>query len=366
MGTSTLTYDTGHLNLAGIERLVRQLADLHNQGKEIILVSSGAVGAGMGRMGLLKRPRNLPDKQALAALGQGILMQFYMKLFSEYGKTAAQVLLSRGDFDERNRYLNSRHALQAVLAYGMIPVINENDVVAVEQLRFGDNDTLSAMVASLVDADLLIILSDISGLYTADPRVDPSAALMTEVKEITPEIEELAGGAGSKNGTGGMITKIMAAKIAVNSGIGMIIADGSMEQVLNKVISGEEIGTYFLPKEYKLHSRERWLAFGQTRHGRLIIDSGAVKALLSRGTSLLPSGLIEVKGDFEAGDAVEIFDEGGKEIARGLVNYSCQELQKIKGCQCSEIFSVLGHKDYDEVIHRDNMVLLEEGKVNGK
>lgn len=344
----------------GIEKLVRQITDLHNQGKEVLLVTSGAVGAGMGRLGLKQKPKTIPHKQALAAIGQGQLMQVYAKLFSEYGKTVAQVLLTREDLGQRNRYLNARHALLTILDYGLIPIINENDVVAVEELKFGDNDTLSALVAGLVDADLLLILSDIEGLYTADPRHDDQAALISQVGEITPEIEALAGGAGTIIGTGGMFTKIQAAKIATNSGVSLVIAKGDQRGIINKVVEGQEVGTLFIAKEHKLQSRKRWLAFGLPLHGRLNIDSGAVKALLERGKSLLPRGVIRVEGEFQEGDLVAVCDLTGQEIARGLVNYSSEEVKKIKGCYSKEILTVLGHKHYDEIIHRDNLVVIKE------
>jgi len=323
-------------------------------------VTSGAVGAGMGRLGLKQKPKTIPHKQALAAIGQGQLMQVYAKLFSEYGKTVAQVLLTREDLGQRNRYLNARHALLTILEYGMIPIINENDVVAVEELKFGDNDTLSALVAGLVDADLLLILSDIEGLYTADPRHDERAALIRQVTEITPEIEALAGGAGTLTGTGGMFTKIQAAKIATNSGVSMVIAQGSEEGIIGQVAAGKEVGTLFLAKDHKLHSRKRWLAFGLPVHGSLMVDNGAAKAILERGKSLLPRGITRVEGEFQVGDLVTICALTGEEIARGLVNYSTEELEKIKGCYSKEILTVLGHKHYDEIIHRDNLVVIKE------
>jgi len=360
VGTSTLTHQTGHLNLGGIEKLVRQITDLHNQGKEVLLVTSGAVGAGMGKLGLTQKPKTMPEKQALAAVGQGLLMQVYAKLFSEYGKTVSQVLLTREDLMERKRYLNARHALLTLLNYRMIPVINENDVVAVDELKFGDNDTLSALVASLIDADLLIILSDIEGLYTEDPRKNSQAQLISLVSEITPEIEALAGGAGSLTGTGGMFTKVQAAKIATNSGVTMLIANGGREGIVGDLLAGKELGTLFLAKEHKLHCRKRWLAFGIPLHGRLFVDEGAQKALVRRGKSLLPSGIVSLEGCFQAGDLVAVLDREGKEIARGLVNYSSEEIDLIKGASSKDIITLLGHKYYDEVIHRDNLAVITE------
>lgn len=355
-----MTHSTGHLNLGGIEKIVRQVTDLHNQGKEVLLVSSGAVGAGMGRLGLAEKPKTIPEKQALAAIGQGLLMQVYAKIFSEYGKNVAQVLLTREDLGERKRYLNARHTLLNLLDYHTIPIINENDVVAVEELKFGDNDTLSALVAGLIDADLLVILSDIEGLYTADPRHDDTACLIRQVEEITLEIEALAGGAGTATGTGGMFTKIQAAKIATNSGVAMIIANGSEESIILRATDAQDVGTLFLPKEHKLHSRKRWLAFGLPLHGALLVDKGAEKAIQEKGKSLLPRGVLAVKGEFQEGDLVAVCNSQGEEIARGLVNYSNKELALIKGLYTKDIISVLGHKHYDEIIHRDNLVVIKE------
>lgn len=314
----------------------------------------------MGRLGITQKPKTIPEKQALAAVGQGLLMQVYAKLFSEYGKTVSQVLLTREDLMERKRYLNARHALLTLLDYKMIPIINENDVVAVEELKFGDNDTLSALVAGLVDADLLIILSDIEGLYTADPRKDSKASLISQVAEITPEVEARAGGAGTLSGTGGMWTKIQAAKIATNSGVAMVIANGGRDGIIGEIISGKNWGTLFLAKEHKLHSRKRWLAFGIPLHGTITIDQGAQRALIEKGKSLLPSGIIGLEGIFQVGDLVAVLNQEGQEVSRGLVNYSSEEIEKIKGCSTRDIITVLGHKHYDEVIHRDNLVVTSE------
>lgn len=314
----------------------------------------------MGRLGITQKPKTIPEKQALAAVGQGLLMQVYAKLFSEYGKTVSQVLLTREDLMERKRYLNARHAFFTLLDYNMIAIVNENDVVAVDELKFGDNDTLSALVAGLVDADLLIILSDIEGLYTADPRKDSNASLISQIAEITPEVEALAGGAGSLTGTGGMFTKIQAAKIATNSGVAMVIANGSREGIIGELVAGQELGTLFLAKEHKLHSRKRWLAFGIPLHGALIVDTGAEKALVERGKSLLPSGIVALEGSFHTGDLVAVLSQGGQEIARGLVNYSSEEIELIKGCSTKDIINLLGHKHYDEVIHRDNLAVTSE------
>ncbi|MGI6144520.1 MAG: glutamate 5-kinase [Clostridia bacterium] len=357
VGSSTLTYANGKLNLYQMERLVRELADLKNQGLEIILVSSGAVGAGMGKMDFEERPKNIPEKQALAAIGQGILMHLYEKFFSEYGKTVAQVLLTREDLANRDRFLNARNTLLTLLRLGVTPIINENDTVAYEEIKFGDNDTLAALVAGLIDADLLIVLSDIDGLYTSDPRDDETAQLIKVVEEITPEIIEQAGGTKTKLGSGGMVTKLEAAKIASNSGIPMLVTNGSREGVIRETIKGINPGTLFIPREHhRLKTRKAWIAFGSKVKGRLFVDSGAEKALVVKGKSLLPSGITAVEGDFQRGNVVSIIGQSG-EIARGIVNYASKEINKLKGCQSKDIYKILGHKDYDEVIHRDNLTL---------
>ena len=358
IGTSTLTYNNGKLNLFRIEKLVRELADLANQGKEIILVTSGAVGAGLDRLGSTERPKTIPEKQAVAAIGQGILMHMYEKLFAEYGQIVAQVLLTRENSVKHKLYINSRNTLLTLLKMGVIPVINENDAIAIDELKIGDNDTLSATVATIVDADLLIILSDIEGVFTANPQNDPTAQLIEEITDITPEIEELAGGAGSKLGTGGMYTKIQAAKIAVNAGVTMVIASGAIEGVVRNILSGEKIGTIFPAKEQHLQVRKSWLAFGAMIKGELIVDEGCEKALITEGSSLLSVGIVEVKGTFDQGNSVRILSKQGREIARGLANYNSEEIKKICGKNTNNISKILGSKLYDEVIHRDNMVIM--------
>ncbi|HHW62114.1 MAG TPA: glutamate 5-kinase [Syntrophomonadaceae bacterium] len=355
VGTSTLTYPNGKLNLNRIERLVREMADLHNQGKEILLVSSGAIGIGANRMGLKRVPRTLPEKQALAAIGQGSLLHMYEKIFAEYGQTIAQVLLTRDDLNERIRYLNATNTLLAILNMNVIPIINENDTVVVEEIRFGDNDTLSSLVAGIVNADLLIILSDVDGLYDSDPRHNPDARLMSEVKEIDTSMEENAGTQGREFSTGGMLTKLRAARICMAAGIPMVIANSDEEQVISRIVAGEMIGTLFVPKENRMHAREKWIAFGTVVNGIITIDQGACTALLKKGKSLLPSGIQKVEGDFQRGDVVAVKDAGGREIARGMVNYSAKEIGLIAGRRSTEIENILGSKDYDEVIHRNNL-----------
>ncbi len=357
VGSSTLTHSTGKLNLQGIEKLVRELSDLANQGRQILLVTSGAVAAGMDRLGLKEKPKTIPEKQAAAAVGQGILMHTYEKLFAEYGQVVAQVLLTREDSVKRSRYANSRNTLMTLLSMGVVPVINENDAVAIDELKIGDNDTLSAMVASIVEADLLIILSDIEGLYTANPQENPAATLISEVCDITPAIEDLAGGPGSDKGTGGMFTKIQAAKIAVNSGVVMVIASGARGRVVSDILSGTDIGTIFLPKVNRLQVRKRWLAFGARIRGAVTVDAGCEQAIL-KGASLLAAGITAVDGGFEHGNTIRIVTAEGREIARGIANYNAADTRRIMGAHTNEIAAILGSKPYDEVIHRDNMVLL--------
>jgi glutamate 5-kinase len=361
VGTSTLTHATGKLNFFRIEKLVRELADLANQGKEIILVTSGAVGVGVDRLGLPEKPKTIPGKQAAAAVGQGILMHTYEKMFGEYGQIVAQVLLTREDSVNRKRYANSRNTLLTLLSMKVIPIINENDAVAVDELKIGDNDTLSAMVASIVEADLLVILSDVEGVYTDNPQTNPDAMLIPEINDITVEVEALAGGAGTTRGTGGMYTKVQAAKIAVNSGVVMVIASGSRDRVVREVVDGQRVGTIFWPKENRLHIRKRWLAFGARICGSVTVDKGCEQALLTGGSSLLSTGVTAVDGEFESGSTIRVLTAEGREIARGLTNYCSRDAQKLMGSHTHEIAGLLGSKPYDELIHRDNLVLMVRG-----
>ncbi len=356
VGTSTLTHASGQLNLGRIERIVRELADLNNQEREVILVSSGAIGIGSTRMGFKKVPRTMPEKQALAAIGQGTLLHIYEKIFAEYGQTVAQVLLTREDIDDRIRYLNATSAVTALLNMKVIPIINENDTVAIEEIKFGDNDTLSAMVAGLIDADLLLILSDVDGLYDSDPRLNQEARLLGQVEEITDQMEENSHSRGSRFSSGGMLTKLKAARICMAAGVPMVIANSEVEDVIRKIVRGEEVGTLFVPREEKMHARKKWIAFASLSQGSILIDKGAETALVAKGKSLLPSGVLEVRGDFERGMVVAVLSAGSeREIARGMVNYSSQELQLVAGKKSSEIAKILGEKDYDEAIHRNNL-----------
>lgn len=358
VGTRLLCGTRGQFNLKRLESLGRDLASLWGEGRELVLVSSGAVGAGVGRLGLSRFPQTMPEKQAAAAVGQGILMQYYENVFTPLGITIAQVLLTQEDLRERKRYLNARHTFYTLFRYRVIPIVNENDTVAVEEIRFGDNDTLAALVACLIDADLLILLTDLDGFFTGDPRKNPDAKLIPEVHEITPEIEELAGGRGSDLATGGMETKLQAARIATGAGIPMVIASGMREGVLNAVVRGEEVGTLFIPREDRMQARKRWIAFSSPVQGKIYVDRGAANAILKRGKSLLPSGVVGVEGDFEMGNVVSVIDPDGREIARGISNYSSADVERIKGRKTQEIKAILGYKDYDEVIHRDNLTVM--------
>lgn len=358
VGTSTLTYDTGLLNLSRIEELVRQLSDIHNQGIEIILVSSGAIGAGVGKLGLKERPKTIPQKQAAAAIGQGVLLHMYSKFFSEYGKITGQILLTRDDMSDRCRFLNASNTFSALLEQGAIPVVNENDATVVDEIKFGDNDTLSAMVASLVNADLLVLLTDIDGLYDSNPRDNSSAKKIKYIGDINKQVEDMASGVGSNLGTGGMITKIRACKIASYSGVCTVIANGSEKSILNKIIEGEDVGTLFDKKEQPLKARKHWMAFVTKPTSKIYIDKGASKALIDNRKSLLPAGVVKVLGEFMQGEIVSIINQDNIEIAHGVTNYNSLDINTIKGVDSAQIENLLGYKDYDEIIHANNMVLL--------
>ena len=359
VGTSTITYPNCSRNFARIDKLARELADLHNQGKEIILVTSGAVAVGVERLGLKSKPKTIPGKQAAAAVGQGILMNTYEKFFSEYGQIVAQVLLTRTEVLDLHHYTNSRNTFMTLLKQKVIPIVNENDVVALDDLKIGDNDNMSALVAGIADADLIIILSDVDGLYTANPATHPEAKLVPEVPAITAEVEASAGEAGSGFATGGMATKIQAAKAATSSGISLVIASGTEENAITRILNGEDVGTLFISRENRLQFRKRWLAFGARVAGKLIVDAGCAKALHKKGAcSILPAGIADVEGDFEAGHTVSVVDDAGHELARGLTHYGSAELARIKGHKSTEILQLLGHKSFDEVIHRDDLIIL--------
>ena len=358
VGTSTLVRTSGKPDFRRMDRLVREIADLKNEGREMVLVSSGAIAIGMDSIGLRQKPAEIPARQALAAIGQSSLMTLYKKFFADYGQTAAQVLLTKENAARHHQYANSRNALLELLAMGAVPVINENDVVAVDEIKIGDNDTLSATVATLIDADALLILSDIDGLYTANPQEDKTARLIPEVAEITPEIERMAGGAGSSFGTGGMATKIEAAKIAVNAGATFVIAPSARNDVISAVLAGEPVGTVFSAKEAHLRQRKSWLAFGKRIAGDVVVDEGCEAAMRAHGSSLLAAGIVTVEGDFAAGTTVRVLSARQQEIARGIVNYSAAQIAKIAGRQSRDFASLIEGEIRDEVIHRDNMVLM--------
>lgn len=359
VGTSTITYANGKRNFSQIDRLAREISDLQNQGKEMVLVTSGAVAVGVDRMGLLGKPKTIPGKQAAAAVGQGVLMHTYEKFFADYGQIVAQVLITKTEAIDRHRYTNTRNTFMELMRQRVIPIVNENDVVALDELKIGDNDNMSALVAGIVDADLVIILSDVDGLYTANPQTHPDAVIVPEVAEITPEIEASAGGVGSARGTGGMATKIQAAKAATSSGIHLVIASGTEKNAITRVLQGEELGTLFVSRENRLQFRKRWLAFGAKIAGSIVVDDGCAKAIRKAGgCSILPAGVFAVQGEFLPGSTVSVIDKDAHELARGLVHYSSAELEQIKGCNSGEIANILGHKNFDEVIHRDDLVIL--------
>jgi glutamate 5-kinase len=352
--------DNDGLDATMIEAIARSVSELRQRGLEVVIVSSGAVAAGKGDLGIVGRPRTIPLKQAAAAIGQSRLMRTYKESFRARGLTVAQVLLTRDDLANRRRYLNARNTLMTLLEYGVVPVINENDTVVVDEIRFGDNDNLSAMVTNLVEANLLVILSDVDGLYDSDPKNNPHAKLLPVVERITEEIEAMAGGAVTQLGTGGMATKIKAAKRASIYGVGTLIVNGRIPDVIQRVFAGEELGTYFLPARDRLAARKHWIAFTKKPRGKLFLDDGARKALIEGGKSLLPSGIQGVEGGFDRGDAVRLCDMHGEEFAKGVINYALPELLRIMGKKSSEIEAVLGYKYGDEVIHRDNLVLKKQ------
>jgi glutamate 5-kinase len=358
-GTSTLTAGTARLSPPRLVELAQQAAQLRTTAIEMIVVSSGAVAAGRERLGLKQLPKDLPVKQMLSAIGQPRLMALYEQIFGLYGLTIAQVLLTRADLADRRRYLNSRNTLTALLEHGIIPIVNENDTVATEEIRVGDNDNLSALVANLCDADLLVLLTDQAGLYTADPGLDPTAQLVSEVIEpdIPEELWQAAGGTARGLGTGGMFTKLQAADLARRSGTTVVIASGSEPNVLTRLAAGEKIGTWFQPVVTSIESRKRYILAGGRASGSISIDDGATRAL-RHGSSLLPVGVAASEGTFERGDTVQVLNAIGREMARGMTNYSSAELARLRGRQSIEIETILGYTYGDEVIHRNNLVLL--------
>lgn len=361
VGTGILTSKSFRLNRAWIKKLVAQIAALINRDIEVILVTSGAIGAGMGTLGLDSRPRLLPQQQAAAAIGQSQLMKIYDTFFKHHNLVTAQILLTRDDLSCRRRYLNAKNTLLTLLGYNVVSIINENDTVSVDEIKFGDNDKLSALVASLVQADLLIILSDIDGLYATRPKekgYESKKNVISIVERIDSEIEKVATKSTSKVGTGGMATKLEAAKICCASGIACIVGNGKVANILSRILDGQNIGTLFIPRGQQLVAKKRWIGFNTKVMGQIFVDEGAKQALIIRKKSLLPRGIANVCGTFVAGDTVSILDTKNREFARGMVSYSSSELAKIKGQRSDQIKAILGYKYYDEVVHRDNLVIL--------
>ena len=362
IGTSSLTQaETGTLAISTIAALVETLTSLRKKGHSIILVTSGAVGVGCGRLNLTERPRKMALKQAVAAVGQGRLMRIYDDLFSTLQQPIAQVLLTRRDLVERNSYINIHNTFQELLNLGVIPIVNENDTVAVEELelKFGDNDTLSALVASLVEADWLFLLTDVDRLYSADPRVFPDAQPISLVpSQELFQLQIQAGSSGSQWGTGGIGTKISAARIATSAGVRTVITQGNYPRNIEKIIQGEDIGTHFEAQPQVDNARKRWIAYGLVTKGKLYLDEGAVRAITHKGRSLLAVGIRRVEGEFLASEAVQLCDATGEEIARGIVNYSSEEITQIQGQHSEQIPSILGYMEHETVVHRDNLVLI--------
>lgn len=357
IGSSSITAPNFDIDIGKVNDLVDELATVRNSGVEVILVTSGAISAGMGRLNMKTRYKDMPTLQASAAVGQNILMHAYESRFQVHNLPIAQILLTQDDFSDRKRYTNASNTILRLLRFGVVPIVNENDTISVDEIKIGDNDTLSAMVTNLAEAALLLILSDTDGFYKADPHTNPDAEFIKVVSEITDELKKSAGNAGTVSGTGGMVTKINAAEIVTGSGEYMVLANSSEENVVQRVLQGENLGTLFLPQRERMSSRRRWIAYSLPSTGALKVDKGAKHALLHNGSSLLASGLIDVIGDFEFGDAVKCIDESGEEFARGLTNYNADETRKIIGKQTSEIEDILGYHYYDEVIHRDNLVV---------
>jgi glutamate 5-kinase len=357
VGSTLVTNEGRGLDENAISLWGRQIAELRALGKEVVMVSSGAVAEGMKRLGWVKRPGAMNELQAAAAVGQMGLAQVYETCFRAHGLGTAQVLLTHDDLADRKRYLNARATLMTLLELGVVPIINENDTVVTDEIKFGDNDTLAALVTNLIDGDALVILTDQSGLFTADPRRDPSARLLDRVVAGDAALETMAGGAGSSIGKGGMITKVLAARRAASGGAHTVVASGRQPDVLVRLAKGEPIGTQFIAQTPRMAARKKWLADHLQLRGAVRLDEGATRALVGGGRSLLPIGVVEVSGEFERGEAVAIRDPGGREIARGLINYSSSEARLIMRRPSSEIEGILGFVEEPELIHRDNMVL---------
>ncbi len=358
VGSQVLTGSDGGLDLEVFRTLAKDVARLREGGVEVAIVSSGAVAAGMARLGLQARPGSIPEVQAVAAVGQIHLMWRYREIFGEEGVTVGQVLLTRDDLENRRRYQNAKSALLTLFRMGVVPVINENDTVVVEEIKFGDNDNLSAMVTNLLEAECLVILSDIAGLYDRDPKTHADARLIERVDAVDQTVEAFVGDSKSRVGTGGMGTKLLAAKRATHGGAAAVIASGKTPHALARILEDEALGTYFAPLADRLRRRKHWIAYTVKPLGRVLLDRGAVGAITAKGKSLLPSGILGAEGEFDRGDAVMLVGPDGAEIARGLVNYGADEIRRIAGLATWEIAARLGYKFYDEVVHRDDLVVL--------
>ena len=360
IGTSSLTQLTGQIAIATIASLVETLSCLRSQGHRVVLVSSGAVGVGCARLNLTTRPRKMALKQAVAAVGQGRLMRIYDDLFSSLQQAIAQVLLTRRELVERNTYVNVANTFRELLDLGVIPIVNENDTVAVDELKFGDNDTLSALVASLIQADWLFLLTDVDRMYSADPKTVPDAQPIKLVSSNDfNQLQIDAGSSGSQWGTGGMATKLAAARIATSTGVRTVITQGKQPQNILEILQGKDAGTQFEPQSQTDNARKRWISYGLVPMGKLYLDSGAVNAVTNQGKSLLPAGIVAVKGEFSASDAVQLCNREGVELGRGLVNYTSSEIEQIRGHHSAEITDILGYDSADTVVHRNNLVIKE-------
>ena len=359
VGSNVLTQDTG-LNLNAVTSISTQICRLIDDNIEVIFVTSGAMASGIQKIGLKKRPEQIPQRQAASAVGQAGLIMEYDKAFARYDKKVAQILLTGEDLANRQRYLNARNTISTLLSWHVVPIINENDTVMVEEIRFGDNDQLSAMIALLLDADVLINLTDIDGLFDKDPRTNSDARIIPVISTFTKDLEKVAGHIPGALGTGGMLSKVKAAKKVTTAGVAMVIANGKKSNSLLDLFAGKEEGTFFVPKKEKLASRKCWIGFNLKPKGALLIDDGAARAVLQRGKSLLPSGIIGVDGEFAMGSAVLVKRGNSEEIGVGLVNYGSDDIKKIMGAKTSSIKGRLGEKSYDEVIHRDNLAITDE------
>ena len=357
VGSSLVTNEGRGIDAQAIATWAAEIAALRDLGREIVVVSSGAVAEGMKRLSWVRRPQSMQDLQAAAAVGQMGLAQVYETEFRRFGLQTAQILLTHEDLADRTRYLNARSTLTRLIELGVIPIINENDTVVTDEIKVGDNDTLAALVTNLIEADALVILTDQAGLYTADPRSHPDAHLLSKVKAGDPRLEAMAGGAGSLIGKGGMLTKVLAARRAASAGAHTIVASGRESKVLQRLAGGEMIGTSFIANTAKLTARKQWIADQLQLRGALVLDAGALKALLRDGKSLLPIGVSEVQGDFARGDVVACLSQAGSEVGRGLINYASSETRRIIGKPSSEIESLLGFVEEPELIHRSNLVI---------